>query len=746
MKFGLLGAPRGVEAVADSSGMKTGKKRYTACLGLKLGLQWEIYPILLIAAVLRFYMINKTEFDADQATIFSMAYDAVSHGWLVATSNVASIGIVNPPAIVYFLMVPAALSSNPVWGTVLTAIFATLAVLLTYIFVHCYYGRLAAAIAALLYATAALPVFYSRFIWQQNLLLFFVPLYIFLLFHGAVARRQGWLGPALFLLGLLLQLHGSAFLLVVPLFIAVAVAPYTVRWRDVLLGLLLLLVIYATYILWETWVHFHDISVLFNATRQSSSIDLQALTLYQSLLSPYNILSMSPRSLLAPFVPLFNGIWWVMTVLVMGSAVLALGLVLALRSTSDQVGGSGNVAFGQIKLWWRVLCASPYCCGLSVLLAWQIVPLLALLRHSITLHPHYFIMFMPGPFILVGIFVTEATGWLRKRGRWGILGRRILLGMISVIMVAQMIGAAVSVVDLTNGNFIDSSHMLSSTYYNDLNSLQHALSETDQIAQGRHLKHAYIDADSATIDAFRYLSTQMHTPTTVFSDSCALLPNLANGPVVLLVSAHSRFIETLLPRFVTASLVATPARLGGPPFRVYILSSVRQPVTVEDTLAPNLQLVDAQSFTFQHRPFLLTRWRFLLSQPSADDTLYSYNIAPVPDAATVTSLNQNRGDHTKYRAPRRLATVKCALTSIQAGDQLFVSFQLPSERLASLNLSVQTSTIKGEDLAIGFPSLGLAFETFRPVHTTQQTLLSSTGRNFVSISSLPVGQIERIQE
>ncbi len=725
MKLGLLGAPLGGKSVADLSAVKTGKKRYTARVGLKLGLKWEIYPILLIAAALRFYMINKTEFDADQATIFSMAHDAVSHGQLVATSNVASIGIVNPPAIVYFLMLPAVLSSNPVWGAVLTAFFATLAVLLTYIFVHCYYGRLAATIAAFLYATAALPVFYSRFMWQQNLLLFFAPLYILLLFHGAVARRQGWLGPALFLLGLLLQLHGSAFLLVVPLLIAVAVAPYTVRWRDVSLGLLLLLVSYAPYILWETSVHFHDISVLFNTTRRPSSIDLQALTLYQFLLSPYNVLSMSPRSLLAPFVSLFNGIWWVMTALVVGSAVLALGLVLGLRPTTDQVSVSGNVAFEQLKLWWRALCASPYCCGLSVLLSWQIVPLLSLLHHSIILHPHYFIMFMPGPFILVGIFVTEAIVWLRERGRWGILGYRTLLGIMAVIVIAQTIGAAVSVVDLTEGNFIDSTHTLSSGYYNDLDSLQHTLSEADRIAKIRHLKHIYIGADTATIDAFRYLSTQMHTPTTVFSDSCTLLPNLVDGPVVLLVGARSSFIETLLSRFVTVSLIAAPARLGGPPFRIYILSSVKQPVTVEDTFAPDLQLVGAQSFAFQDRPFLLTRWRFLLSQPSADGTLYSYNMVPAPDAATVMSLNQNRGGHTRYRAARKLATVKCALTSVQAGDQLFVSFQLPSEQQASLNLRVQASTIKDDDITVGFPSFRLAFETFLPVRSSQRILLSS---------------------
>jgi len=731
MKLSLQGTP---VFVSDES--TTGDKSVVRGLQLRSWLSyWEIYLILLVAAALRFYMINVTEFDGDQATIFSMAHDAVSHGSLVATSNVASIGIVNPPAIIYILMLPAAFSANPVWGAVLTALFATLSVLLTYVFVHRYYGRLAATIAAFLYATAALSVFYSRFIWQQNLLLFFVPLYIFLLFRGAVARRRGWLGPALLLLGLLFQLHGSTLLLVVPLLVALAVAPYTVRWRDVVLGLFLVMLIYAPYMLWEASVHFHDISVLFNTTGRPSRFDAEALVLYQFLLSPYNVLSISPRSLLFPFVPWFTAIWWMTIALVIVSAFLAFGLVLGLRSASSQVCESRNAIFRKVRLWWSGLCASPYRCGLSILLCWQIVPLLALIRHSIILYPHYFIMFMPGPFILAGLFIAEAIMWLRRPGKWAIVGRSALWGMMTIIMIAQTIGATVSVIDLTDGNFVDSTHTLASGYYNDLNSLQHALSETDQIAQERHLNHVYIDADGATIDAFRYLSAQMHTPTTVFSDSCSLLPNLAHGPVVLLVGAHSDLTETLLPRFVTASLIATPARLGGPPFRVYILSSVRQFLTVEDTLAPNLQLVGTQSFTFQYAPFILTRWRFLLSQPSVAGTLYSYNIDLVSNAADVAPLHQNiRGD-TVRRATHRIKTVKCALTSVQAGDQLLVSFQVPPGHQTPFNLQIQAATMKGDDITVGLPSFTLAFETFRSLHSTQQTLVSKSGSKFVLVST-----------
>ena len=131
---------------------------------------WEIYPILGIAAFLRFYQITTTEFDEDQAMVFRMAYDAIHHGLIPATSNVASIRIVNLPAGIYLLMIPAAFSANPLWGAIFVGFLNVIAVLLTYLFVRRYYGRIAAIIASLLYATAARPLHFSRFIWQQNLM------------------------------------------------------------------------------------------------------------------------------------------------------------------------------------------------------------------------------------------------------------------------------------------------------------------------------------------------------------------------------------------------------------------------------------------------------------------------------------------------------------------------------------------------------------------------------------------------
>src|SRR5437879_5339213 len=152
---------------------------------------WELYPILLIAAFLRLYRIDTAIFVDDQAVVFQMARDAIEHGLWPITSNRASLGNINFPLVVYLFMLPAAFSSNPLWAEVMVGLLNTAAVLLAYVFTRRYYGRLAGTIVALLYATSVMALAYSGDIWPQNVLPFFVMLFVFCLFRGVVERRKG---------------------------------------------------------------------------------------------------------------------------------------------------------------------------------------------------------------------------------------------------------------------------------------------------------------------------------------------------------------------------------------------------------------------------------------------------------------------------------------------------------------------------------------------------------------------------
>src|SRR5207302_7140092 len=136
---------------------------------------------------------------------------------------------------------------------------------------------------------------------------------------------------------------------------------------------------------------------------------------------------------------------------------------------------------------------SPYRCGLIVLLSWQIVPVIILLCHSLTLYSFFFIFFLPGPCILVGIFLTKTAEWLRN-GKSITISRHALrygvYALATLIIVAQFISSIAQILDYTNGKYSDGfDHGFA---YNDSLSLQNALAEADQLAQRHHLNQVYI--------------------------------------------------------------------------------------------------------------------------------------------------------------------------------------------------------------------------------------------------------------
>ena len=682
---------------------------------------WEVCLILLVAGFLRFYQINTTELDEDQAKLFRMAYDAVHHALLPTTSNAASIGIANPPGVIYLFMPLAAFSANPLWGAVLVGAFTTATAVLTYFFTRRYYGRLAGVIAALLYATAARPLTYARFIWQPNLMPPFVILFMFALFWGVVERRKGWLFPALLLFGILYQMHPTTLLLAVPLLIAIVLAPRTLRWRDLAFAFISLIVIFFPYLIWEMFTSFVDIRTVFTLAGQHAHIDTQAIHLYRTFLSPFDTPPTDTRSVVRMLAPAIS--WLSIAVPLLTLAGFATAGLLLLRPEGRQKGtteaGERNMVgaglapalsppmvgarvyppwlapalslptvgaspaptlplAATLYNWWTDLRATPYKCGLILLLAWQIVPLLILSRHAIPLHSQYFFMFLPGPFILIGLLLAKLVEWLpEQRQQWSLL-RYGVYALAGLVIIAQLVGSTAAVIDTSSGNFDDRGFQ-PYPYHNDLRSLQHAVSEADQLAQQRHLNRVYITTDFATQTALRYLAEQMQTPTTLFDASnCLVLPNPAAGPAVLLVGPYDGLTNALLSQFASAMLVDQPTRLAGAPFRLYIVTprAVQSP-SQQNTFAGNLQLLTmhAQPLSFNSTSWLITHWSLLRAEQPSFRTTYSYAMTALPNG-------------------QQSSSGKCTFTAIRAGDQLVVAFRLSNGTPvpASVTIKAQSFT------------------------------------------------------
>ena len=679
-------------------------------------LNWEIYPLLLVTGFLCLYRINTTEFNTDQALIFSMARDAVRFGLLPMTSNASSLGISNPPGVIYILLLPALFSADPVWAAVQQGLFTTAAVLLAYFFVRRYYGRLAGIVAALLYATAASTIHYGRFIWQQNMMSPFVVLFMFSLFWGVVDKRRGWLPPAILLLGLLIQLHESTALLVVPLLVAIVLAAKTIRRRDLVLSAILLFIIYAPYLLWEIHTNFADVHTLLapakvHLSNNHAILSSQAIDFYRLFLSPYGQQPTIPGSVINKVIPWISRLRAIMLLLVLCGAATAI--LLLLRPAAQDEGSSMR---GGIRSWWADFRATPAAGGLFLLLIWQIVSLLILSRPTIILQPHYLIFLMPGPYILVGLFIAKVVELFRQYWPWWSLLRYGVYALTGLVIIGQLAGSIASVIDSSSGNFDDRTFY--AHYRNDLNSLQHALSEADSVAQQRHLNRVYITTDASTALALRYLSKQMRTPTTLFdAANCLVLPNPADGPALLLVGPYDTLTNALLSRFTTATLVDQPVRPGGAPFRLYVVT----PTTIRSSsttavFGTDLQLLNVQSqgLSLDNSSWLVTGWKLLRSARPATRTVYNYMVTAQPNGT---------GDSGQQAV--------CSFTSMRAGDRLLAAFALPHGKLppTSVTVGVQSFTTTPYN-----PTYGpLHFETYIDHNTSLMPLHTPEGGSTVTL-------------
>lgn len=709
-------------------------------------LTWEIYPIILVAAFLRFYQLPLTELDADQAILFSMPREAFLHGLIPATGTVSSIKMVNPPGYVYLFMPITALISNPLAGAFFTALLNVLAVLLVYIFTCRYYGRLAGTVATLLYATAVQDIIFSRFIWQPNLLPFFTVLFMLALFWGAVEHRPGWLLAALPLLGFMLQLHTTAIYMAIPLTVALLLAYKKVRWRDLIIGSLLALLMFSTYFIWLVATHFADLKFLLAVSGGHAHVDTQGLAQYLSFLIPYISTQDTSQSLLPHLVPFLHwGKGAVYIVIVGGFLIAVLGLLgwkhiqlmpYSHFSTKETHFVVRTSLWQKALYWWNTLAASPQRRSLLLLLAWQIPPLLLISRHAIDLQPQYVMILLPGPFILIGLFFSQVVSWCGMIKDLSKLLRFATLALSVLLILTQLTGSFAWLLDEVHG------YHTHGNAYNSLQDIEGAVNIADQLAQARHLHHVYIIAGSdLTYFPLRYLASEMKTPVTLLSDPystwkylqgqvyvppsstahCLLLPSPSQGPAVMLLEPNDPLDIALLTHFTAATLVSEPARLGGQPFRIYEVQPLPTTSDSQTSFTHALALSTKGPGTFVgDQPNLLeTRWTNLQNLPAKYGTTYNYHF--------VEHASGNGTDGAT-------STVDCNFTSLTPGEELLVPFNLPAGNSAQpVSLSISGSTRITSHITLQYGPLD--FQSILDQRSVLAPFQSSSGGGSIVVQS-----------
>ncbi|MBO0781481.1 MAG: hypothetical protein J2P37_21890, partial [Ktedonobacteraceae bacterium] len=329
-----------------------------------------------------------------------------------------------------------------------------------------------------------------------------------------------------------------------------------------------------------------------------------------------------------------------------------------------------------VRDWLLDLWGTSHSQALLLLVMWEgIIPLL-MVRHAIPVYLHYYTFLLPGQFILIGIFLQRVTELVRGHlPRFTLPANIIVAASAALLIGAQTVSSTQTLIDTVKGNF--NAQAIDLHFYN-LAGLQTALDKADRLAQTRHIHRIYIATSYSNDAALRYLAQQLKTPVTLFDGShCLILPASSAGPVVFLETPYLRMVEPTITHYATATLVDSPWRPGGDPFMLYILTASNTPApqsTPGSELRPLDQHASLYSADTPRERWLVTRWQILQDAP------------PLPETTYIHTLD------TKLEGTKPLDEISCAATRHWSGDQLFALQRLqPGTTLPSF-ITVQPTS------------------------------------------------------
>ncbi|MEM7801358.1 MAG: hypothetical protein AAF633_19345, partial [Chloroflexota bacterium] len=195
--------------------------------------------IVILAMVARLYLPGITEFKADEARLLALSWEMADLETFPTRGISSSTGFPNFPASVWTYALPMFFWKHVYSATYFTAFLNILAVLLCYLFTSRTFGRTTAIVATFMFAVSPWAIIHSRKIWAQNLLPFFVMLWIMTAAQAFLQdkRRNLWLALHLLIAGFAFQIHLAAASLLVGSFILILIYIREIDFRSVITGL-----------------------------------------------------------------------------------------------------------------------------------------------------------------------------------------------------------------------------------------------------------------------------------------------------------------------------------------------------------------------------------------------------------------------------------------------------------------------------------------------------------------------------
>ncbi|MFC1617993.1 glycosyltransferase family 39 protein [Patescibacteria group bacterium] len=219
--------------------------------------------IIAVAIFLRFYGIaDFFPFANDEGRDMFIAESIVNGEVYPSLGAPASTGdFFLGPFYYYFMAFALLFWKHPAAPALLNAIFSVLTVPLLYLAGRALYSRAAGVVAAALFATSFIAVWFARWSWNPNLLPFIMAAVVFCLAKLSKKNAHGIYLVALFAaLAIAIQLHATAFLLIPAIIIFWAIwRPKISHWYYWPISLGAAIAVYLPWLLYELTHNFSNV-------------------------------------------------------------------------------------------------------------------------------------------------------------------------------------------------------------------------------------------------------------------------------------------------------------------------------------------------------------------------------------------------------------------------------------------------------------------------------------------------------
>ena len=379
--------------------------------------------IIVISGIMRISHPGFSEYKADEARLYTESLNFVRSSIIPTQGINSSIGIPNFAISTWIYSIPLIFWQHPYSAIIYTGLLNTLSILMCWYITKKCWGTKSAIVATTMYALSPWAIIFSRKIWAQNLLPFFVGAWAISILQSNLTKSSKANFFHGLLIGILPQIHFSGIALIPVSLLNTYSNRKQFKWKPFATGFGISLLLASSIFL---NVDILDLIKHIPTSSQSLTATASPITLAWMLSTGSNIHSLLGQDIYLDYIslnPYIGVLHWTWTLLII---------------------------YGSITIITKHSSSNPRSFEIFIL-SWMYIPIIIHYISPFDVHIHYFILTFPSQYILASIAFANIVDSINKvlaKLSWTIILSNFCAQILAILILYQFIST-----NYTNGGY-----------------------------------------------------------------------------------------------------------------------------------------------------------------------------------------------------------------------------------------------------------------------------------------------------